>query len=130
MLSPIVINQSHCESDPYSSLAAKRKRMSEKVRKMFYHAYDNYMTYAFPHDELKPLTKTYTDSLSELGNLKLEHLPDQYNGSALSLIESLSSLVILGNHTEFEKAVMWLSENMTFDVDVRINLFEVDSRNL
>ncbi|KAE8679445.1 Pumilio-like protein 2 [Hibiscus syriacus] len=31
------------------------------------------------------------DSLSELGNLKLEHLPENYNGSALSLIESLSS---------------------------------------
>jgi len=26
------------------------------------------------HDELKPLTKSFTDSLSELGNLKLEHL--------------------------------------------------------
>lgn len=66
----------------------------------FYHAYDNYMTHAFPvsccsfpifgdrgtaiwafcwmmllffsqHDELKPLTKTFTDSLSELGNLKV-----------------------------------------------------------
>lgn len=104
--------------------------MSEKVRKMFYHAYDNYMTYAFPHDELKPISKTFTDSLSELGNLKLENLPQGYNGSALTLVESLSSLVILGNNTEFEKAVMWLSENLNFDVDARINLFEVDSRNL
>jgi hypothetical protein len=32
---------------------------------MFYHAYDSYITYAFPHDELKPLSKTYTDSLGE-----------------------------------------------------------------
>lgn len=35
------------------------------------------------------------------------------------------SLVILGNHTEFARAVLWLSENLTFDVDARINLFEV-----
>lgn len=35
------------------------------------------------------------------------------------------SLVILGNNTEFERGVLWLSENLTFDVDVRINLFEV-----
>ncbi|KAL0416967.1 UNVERIFIED_CONTAM: Alpha-mannosidase I MNS5 [Sesamum latifolium] len=110
--------------------AAKKKRMSEKVRKMFYHAYDNYMMYAFPHDELKPLTKSFTDSLSELGNLKLEHLPQGYNGSALSLIESLSSLAILGNHTEFEKAVLWLSENLSLDVDARINLFECNIRVL
>ncbi|KAI7985543.1 Alpha-mannosidase I MNS5 [Camellia lanceoleosa] len=104
--------------------------MSEKVRKMFYHAYDNYMTYAFPHDELKPVAKTFTDSLVELGNLKLEHLPQEYNGSALTLIESLSSLVIMGNNTEFERAVLWLSENLTFDVDARINLFECNIRVL
>lgn len=69
---------------------AKRLRMVEKVRTMFYHAYENYMAHAFPHDELKPLTKSFTDSLGELGNLKLEHLPQNYNGSALTLIESLS----------------------------------------
>ncbi|MED6184302.1 Alpha-mannosidase I mns5 [Stylosanthes scabra] len=113
-----------------SSWASKKIRMRDKVRTMFYHAYDNYMTYAFPHDELKPLTKSYTDSLSELGNLKLEHLPHDYNGSALTLIESLSSLVIMGNNTEFEKAVLWLSENLKFDVDARINLFECNIRVL
>ncbi|XP_019197247.1 PREDICTED: alpha-mannosidase I MNS5 [Ipomoea nil] len=116
--------------DPPNPMAARRKRMSQKVRKMFYHAYENYMMHAFPHDELKPLTKTYTDSLSELGNLKLEHLPQKYSGSALTLIESLSSLVILGNHTEFEKAVLWLSVNLSFDVDARINLFECNIRVL
>ncbi|KAF5187876.1 Mannosyl-oligosaccharide 1,2-alpha-mannosidase [Thalictrum thalictroides] len=110
--------------------AAKKRYMKEKVRKMFYHAYNNYMTHAFPHDELKPLTKTFTDSLSELGNLKLEHLPQNYKGSALTLIESLSSLVIIGNNTEFERAVLWLSENLSFDVDVRINLFECNIRVL
>ncbi|XP_051136813.1 alpha-mannosidase I MNS5 isoform X2 [Andrographis paniculata] len=113
--------------DPF---AAKKKRMSEKVRQMFYHGYDNYMMHAFPHDELKPLTKTFTNSLSELGNLKLEHLSEKYNGSALTLIESLSSLAILGNHTEFEKGVLWLSENLTFDVDARVNLFECNIRVL
>lgn len=127
IFSTFYIETSLSKLDPY---AAKKKQMSAKVRQMFYHAYDNYMMHAFPHDELKPLTKTFTDSLSELGNLKLEHLPQEYNGSALTLIESLSSLVILGNHTEFEKAVLWLSENLSFDVDARINLFECNIRVL
>ncbi|KAG9449835.1 hypothetical protein H6P81_009800 [Aristolochia fimbriata] len=117
-------------SEVSSREAAKKRYMSRKVRKMFYHAYNNYITYAFPHDELKPLTKTYTDSLSELGNLKLEHLPQNYNGSALTLIESLSSLVVMGDHKEFEKAVLWLSDNLTFDVDARISLFECNIRVL
>ncbi|CAN0903266.1 Alpha-mannosidase I MNS5 [Linum grandiflorum] len=119
---------SSVESD--SRWEAKKLLLRDKVRAMFYHAYENYMTYAFPHDELKPLTKSYTDSLSELGNLKLEHLPRDYNGSALTLIESLSSLVIMGNNTEFERAVHWLSENLSFDVDARVNLFECNIRVL
>ncbi|KAH0458855.1 hypothetical protein IEQ34_011669 [Dendrobium chrysotoxum] len=109
---------------------ARRRNMKEKVRQMFYHAYENYMAFAFPHDELKPLTSTFTDSLSELGNLKLEHLPQNYQGSALTLIESLSSLVVLGNNTEFEKGVLWLAENLSFDVDARVNLFECNIRVL
>lgn len=109
---------------------AKTLRMRHKVRTMFYHAYEHYITDAFPHDELKPLTKSFTDSLSELGNLKLERLPQNYNGSALTLIESLSSLVVLGNTTEFEKGVRWLSDNLTFDVDARVNLFECNIRVL
>ncbi|KAH7528514.1 hypothetical protein FEM48_Zijuj05G0080200 [Ziziphus jujuba var. spinosa] len=128
LISASLFHFSTSQSD--SPWAAKKRRMRDKVRKMFYHAYDNYMTHAFPHDELKPLTKTFTDSLSELGNLKLEHLPQDYNGSALTLIESLSSLVVLGNNTEFERAVLWLSENLTFDVDARVNLFECNIRVL
>ncbi|KAJ4842505.1 Alpha-mannosidase I mns5 [Turnera subulata] len=113
-----------------SRWVAKKRQMREKVRKMFYHAYENYMAHAFPHDELKPLTRSFTDSLSELGNLKLEHLPTDYNGSALTLIESLSSLAVMGNRTEFERAVIWLSENLSFDVDARVNLFECNIRVL
>ncbi|XP_057817215.1 alpha-mannosidase I MNS5 isoform X3 [Cryptomeria japonica] len=109
---------------------AKKAELRDQVRQMFYHAYDNYMQYAFPHDELKPLTKTFTDSLGELGNLKLERLSEQYNGSALTLVESLSSLHVLGNSSEFEKGVLWLGENLTFDVDVRVSLFECNIRLL
>jgi len=30
----------------------------EQVREMFHHGYDSYMEFAFPKDELKPLTCT------------------------------------------------------------------------
>ncbi|KAK2365496.1 Glycosyl hydrolase family 47 protein [Trifolium repens] len=46
---------SHSQSQSHWS--TKKKRMREKVCKMFHHGYDNYMTHAFLHDELKPLTK-------------------------------------------------------------------------
>ena len=31
----------------------------------FYHGYDNYIAHAFPHDDLRPLSRSYTDSLGE-----------------------------------------------------------------
>ncbi|CAN6585295.1 unnamed protein product [Malus baccata var. baccata] len=130
LISPTLINLSTSASPSDPRWAAKKRRLRDKVRKMFYHAYDNYMIHAFPHDELKPLSKSFTDSLSELGNLKLERLPQGYNGSALSLIESLSSLVIMGNNTEFESAIIWLSDNLKFNVDARVNLFECNIRVL
>eukprot|EP00271_Cylindrocystis_brebissonii_P003779 TRINITY_DN15030_c0_g1_i1.p1 TRINITY_DN15030_c0_g1~~TRINITY_DN15030_c0_g1_i1.p1 ORF type:complete len:590 (-),score=76.24 TRINITY_DN15030_c0_g1_i1:830-2599(-) len=109
---------------------AERLATAQDVRDMFHHAYDNYMLYAFPHDELKPLSKSYTDSLGELGNLEMEHLSLTYNGTALTLVDSLSSLAILGNATEFEKAVRWVGANLHFDWDVRVNVFEVNIRVL
>eukprot|EP00850_Spirogloea_muscicola_P005021 SM000022S07235 [mRNA] locus=s22:748911:753445:+ [translate_table: standard] len=111
-------------------LLEDKAALREDVRQMFYHAYDNYMLHAFPHDELKPLTKSYTDSLGELGNLQLEHLSETYNGTALTLIDSLTSLAVLGNGSEFEKSIEWLSKSISFDTDVRVNVFECNIRIL
>ncbi|GJP48025.1 hypothetical protein CLOM_g7266 [Closterium sp. NIES-68] len=88
------------------------------------------MRYAFPHDELKPLSRSYTDSLGELGNLKMQHLSSSYNGTALTLIDSLSSLAVLGNASEFRRAVRWLAASLSFHADVRVNTFECNIRLL
>ncbi|EXB42065.1 putative alpha-mannosidase I MNS5 [Morus notabilis] len=126
VISMSVFELSSSKADP--RWAAKKRRMREKVRKMFYHAYDNYMVHAFPHDELKPITKTFTDSLSELGNLKCNKLGVMDHHSDVKLF--FDSLVIMGNNTEFERAVLWLSDNLKFNVDARINLFECNIRVL
>ena len=52
-------------------------------------------------------------------------LLNDFSDISFLLISFSYSLVILGNCTEFERAVLWLSENLTFDVDARVNLFEV-----
>ena len=43
--------------------------MKQNIKDVFYHGWKNYLQYAFPHDELKPLSKSYTDSFVELGNI-------------------------------------------------------------
>ena len=107
-----------------------RASAAADVRAMFHHAYDNYMTHAFPHDELKPLSRTWTDSLGELGNLDMKHLPEDYEGVALTLIDATSTLAVLGNRTEFARNVRWMERNLDFDIDVRVNAFECNIRVL
>lgn len=82
---------------------------------MFYHAYDSYIQHAFPADDLAPLS---CSGIKWTG------------GVAATLIDSLDMLLILGNATEFERAVGWLSTELTFDVDVRVNVFETNIRLL
>lgn len=55
-------------------------------------------------DELKPISATYTDSLAELGNAK-RRPDDGYEGVALTLIDALDTLAVMGNKTEFTKMV-------------------------
>lgn len=78
----------------------------------FAHAWDSYLAHAFPGDELKPLSQTATNSLGELGNLDLQHLTDEYRGVALTAIDALSTLAIMGNWTEFERMIYWLADNV------------------
>lgn len=103
--------------------------MREKVREMFTHAYDSYMRYAFPHDELKPLSRTWTDSLVELGN-SVHVTRAGYNGVALTLIDSLDTLAVLGNRSEFARGVRWVSTHVSFDLDIDVHVFETTIRVL
>jgi mannosidase alpha-like ER degradation enhancer 1 len=37
---------------------------------------------------------------------------------------------LLGNYTEFAKGVEWVTDNINFDIDARVNVFEVNIRLL
>lgn len=106
--------------------------LAAEVRAMFAHAYDGYMRYAFPMDDLRPLTQDGSYHFAEVGNLELEGLErNNYEGIALSFLESMSTLAVLGNVTEFRKAVTWLEDHpRLFDQDVRVNVFEAIIRVL
>ena len=80
--------------------------------------YGGYKEYAFPHDELRPISRTHTDSLVELGAASPTRAG--YSGVALTLIDSLDTLAVLGNASEFAWAVRWVGENVSFDLDVEV----------
>ncbi|XP_021102519.1 ER degradation-enhancing alpha-mannosidase-like protein 2 isoform X4 [Heterocephalus glaber] len=85
----------------------------ERVKAMFYHAYDSYLENAFPYDELRPLTCDGHDT---------------WGSFSLTLIDALDTLLILGNVSEFQRVVEVLQDNVDFDIDVNASVFETNIR--
>jgi len=105
----------------------EKVKLRDKTLKMFYHAYNSYMTYAYPADELMPLSckGRYRGSEVDRGDI------DEALGNfSLTLIDTLDTLAVIGNVTEFEKAVQLVIKDVKFDTDVVVSVFETNIRVL
>ncbi len=92
---------------------------------MFYHAYNAYMSRAWPADELMPLScrGRYRGREPSRGDI------DEALGNfSLTLIDSLDMLVVLGDLDEFEAGVQKVVTTVTFDTDVVVSVFETNIR--
>ncbi|XP_019181231.1 PREDICTED: alpha-mannosidase I MNS4 isoform X1 [Ipomoea nil] len=91
------------------------RELRDEVREMFFHAFDGYMEHAFPRDELKPLSCEGEDTLG---------------GYALTLIDSLDTLALLGDQERFSTSVEWIGKNLRFDINKTVSVFETTIRIL
>eukprot|EP01120_Amphizonella_sp_Union-15-10_P015708 TRINITY_DN8127_c0_g1_i1.p1 TRINITY_DN8127_c0_g1~~TRINITY_DN8127_c0_g1_i1.p1 ORF type:complete len:819 (-),score=118.60 TRINITY_DN8127_c0_g1_i1:3-2459(-) len=102
------------------------KELRDEVKEMFYHAYDSYMTYAFPYDELKPLScEGRRRDTSNRG-----HLDDILGDFSLTLIDSMDTLVVMNDSVKFNEAIRLILDHVSFDKDVTVSLFETNIRVL
>ncbi|XP_045459971.1 ER degradation-enhancing alpha-mannosidase-like protein 2, partial [Melitaea cinxia] len=88
-------------------------KLREEVREMFQHAYDSYLRYAYPYDELRPLSCDGVDT---------------WGSYSLTLVDALDMLVIMGNYTEFNRVVDVVLEKQNFDSDINVSVFETNIR--
>lgn len=95
-----------------------RRSLCARISVLLADVYNGYKTHAFPHDELRPVSKTYTDSLVELGATTPTRAG--YSGVALTLIDSLDTLAMLDDAAEFAWAVRWIAENVSFDLAIEV----------
>lgn len=105
----------------------ERESLKEEARDMFYHAYNAYMSNAYPADELMPLSckGRYRGSEPDRGDI------DSTLGNfSLTLVDTLDTLVVLGDLEEFENAVKLVVNDVSFDTDVIVSLFETNIRML
>lgn len=91
-------------------------RRRDFVLKMIHHAWDSYERRAMGFDEIRPM--------NGLG-------VNNWGGVALTLIDSLDTLILAGMEAEFRRAVEWLRRNPSiFDTPVTVNVFETAIRHL
>lgn len=107
-LSPIV---SHVNGKYFTEQEMSHYR--DRIKSMFYHAYNSYLENAYPYDELRPLTCDGQDT---------------WGSFSLTLIDALDTLLILGNHTEFQRVATLLQNTVDFDTDVNASVFETNIR--
>uniref|UniRef100_A0A1I8AXV5 alpha-1,2-Mannosidase n=1 Tax=Meloidogyne hapla TaxID=6305 RepID=A0A1I8AXV5_MELHA len=84
------------------------------VRDAFLHAWRGYKQYAWGHDLLKPVTRTYNEWI-ECG---------------LTIVDSLDTLLIMGLNDEFDEAKQWVTKELDFDKNRFVSLFETTIRIL
>uniref|UniRef100_A0A3B3ZBG1 alpha-1,2-Mannosidase n=1 Tax=Periophthalmus magnuspinnatus TaxID=409849 RepID=A0A3B3ZBG1_9GOBI len=80
----------------------------------FRHAWQGYKDFAWGHDELRPISKSYSE----------------WFGLGLTLIDALDTMWIMGLKTEFEEAKAWVATELSFNKNVDVNLFESTIRIL
>ncbi|QIW98738.1 hypothetical protein AMS68_004256 [Peltaster fructicola] len=128
------------------------KTLRQDTRNLFYHGYTNYMTHAFPEDELKPISCVpQTRNRENPADIGLNDVLGNYS---LTLIDSLSTLAILasgeGNDDrhdslqDFKDGIEALvelygaadelkpcgSKACGFDLDSKVQVFETNIRGV
>jgi ER degradation enhancer, mannosidase alpha-like 2 len=90
--------------------------MAERVRQEFRHAWDGYKQYAWGHDALKPLSKSYHD----------------WYGVPLlmSPVDGLDTMILMGMTDEADQTREYIAKNLSFDRDIYVKNFEITIRLL
>uniref|UniRef100_A0A7E4VE18 alpha-1,2-Mannosidase n=1 Tax=Panagrellus redivivus TaxID=6233 RepID=A0A7E4VE18_PANRE len=123
---PVDGSQNQTAGEPSTeNVNSDRIRLKAKVKEMFMHGYGNYMKFAFPHDEILPIacTPRIRDVTVSRGDVD-----DILGNFSLTLIDSLDTLVVLGELDEFESAIKKLVKYVRFDTDLAVSVFETNIR--
>ncbi|RDB22490.1 ER degradation-enhancing alpha-mannosidase-like protein 1 [Hypsizygus marmoreus] len=108
--------------------AQRKWAAREKTRELWYHGFNNYMTYAFPMDELTPLS--CSGQGPDWANPKNIAANDVAGNYSLTLIDVLDTFVVLDDRQGFEEAVKNVITWVSFDVNAKPQVFETTIRVL
>jgi mannosyl-oligosaccharide alpha-1,2-mannosidase len=95
----------------------KWKPLADDVRAQMAWAWGNYRERCFGQDQIKPVSGTAEPFFFPNG-------PPM----GLSVIEALDTLYVMGLDAEVEQGVRWVADNLHFDIDGEVQVFETGIR--
>ncbi len=91
-------------------------RLATEVRNEFRHAWNGYKQYAWGHDDLKPLSKTYHDWYAE--------------PLLMTPVDALDTMMLMGLKDEARTTREYIATHLSFDKDISVQNFEITIRLL
>ncbi|KAI7871607.1 glycoside hydrolase [Spinellus fusiger] len=106
----------------------RRLELRDMSIEMFNHGWQNYLQHAYPEDELNPLQCTGRGSdKADPTNININDVLGDYS---LTLVDTLDTLAVMGTQAQFEEAVKLTIEQVSFDKDSKVQVFELNIRAL
>ena len=95
---------------------APRTALQRQVRSEFLHAWRGYKQYAWGHDDLKPLSKTYHDWYAE--------------PLLMTPVDALDTMILMGLNDDAKSTREYIATHLSFDKDISVQNFEITIRLL
>jgi mannosidase alpha-like ER degradation enhancer 2 len=96
--------------------APDRRALAAQVRAEFLHAWGSYRRYAWGHDDLRPLSKTYHDWYAA----PIYTTP----------VDALDTMILMGLKDEANETREFIVKHLSFDKDIYVQNFEITIRHL
>lgn len=103
-----------CASEMHTD--SSDRQLAKQVAQEFLHAWNGYKQYAWRHDDLKPLSKSYKDWYS--------------SPLYMTPVDALDTMRIMGFKEEANRTQEFIAENLSFDRDIYVKNFEITIRIL
>lgn len=118
LFSSVLISSCHHssrrEASSADSIATLKRELADSVRQEFRYAWRAYTRYAWGHDMLKPISRSYADWYSR----SLEMTP----------VDAFDTMLIMGLSAEADSAKKLILDSLRFDVDASVSVFETTIR--
>jgi len=91
-------------------------KFAAEVKAEFLHAWNGYKKYAWGHDDLKPLSKTYHDWYAE--------------PLLMTPVDALDTMILMDMNDEAAATKQYILDHLSFDKDIEVQNFEITIRLL